>query len=288
MDHHLATSRVIGTLAQLISPAGRPGARMLPLDEMRRAFARFIEYAEALRGDEHVDAERYRRALPFVRELAPVIDHWSLDAVPRTVTLQARRAWDAWFPDEDRTEFWAQTDRDAEAWAARPDKHAPPEPPDGGEVSSHDVELLRMALGQGPAAPANDAGQEEEPRRSDPADRAARMAMAMSSAINVAALLASPRALRKVSPPPEREHLLEHLDALLETLASGRLSLGLTDVASVREAATRLRAACAAWTPGPEAPPEVQQSARDLLAALGLAEPPDGGWDAFQGGRGEG
>ena len=160
MDHHLATSRVISTLAQLISPAGRPGARMLPLAHMQRAFARFIEYAETLHGDEHVDAKRYLSVLPFIRELAPIIDHWPLDAVPRDATLMARRAWDAWFPDGDRTEFWAETDRNAEAWAARTDKGAPPVIEEEGP-SEQDIALLKMAMGQAPMEGAANANDEE-------------------------------------------------------------------------------------------------------------------------------
>lgn len=111
----------------------------------------------------------------------------------------------------------------------------------------------------------------------DPAAKAARMAQTMAGALNVAGLFAAPRVLQAVSRVPSemptREHLLEQLDALASVLAS-------SDV-ETRAIVMRLRAACAEWTPGPEAPIEMQRDARALFAAFGTVEPP-GGWDAFE------
>jgi hypothetical protein len=117
-------------------------------------------------------------------------------------------------------------------------------------------------------------------RDAQTSERAARAAQTMMHTLNLAALLASPRVLQKAATMPT--HVLEHIDTLVEVLSAGGLSSPSADIAATREAAVRLRAACAEWIPGPEAPAEVQQAARALLTALGLTEPP-GGWDAFEG-----
>jgi len=116
-------------------------------------------------------------------------------------------------------------------------------------------------------------------------EQAAHLAQTVMQTINLAALLASPRLLRNATEMPSREHLLEHFDALARVFSTGRVSSSPADVGATPEAALRLRGACAQWTPGPEAPAEVQQAARALLAAFGVNEPP-GGWDAFEGAEG--
>jgi hypothetical protein len=121
---------------------------MLPLDTMQHAFAQFIEYADSLRGDENTDAARHLRALPFIRDLAPLLDKWALDAVPRDVTLAARYAVDAWFPESGGPEFWAQTDRDAERWTTHDGEPVTPSAGAGEDDTNRDEQLLRHALGQ--------------------------------------------------------------------------------------------------------------------------------------------
>ncbi len=103
-------------------------------------------------------------------------------------------------------------------------------------------------------------------------------------AMNLAALLASPRVLRKAPGAPSRDDLLEHIDALIGVFSSEALSSPAANLASGLDAARRLREACAEWTPSFDAPPEVQQAARALLASFGVPEPPEG-WDAFEGGE---
>jgi hypothetical protein len=121
---------------------------------MRSAFAQFIEYAETLVGDENVDALRHQRALPFVRALALLLDDWTLDAVPRNVIIAARAAIDAWFPESGGTEFWSQTDRDAQRSAEHGCK-APALNLDHAEDQPHpDEDLLRQALGLPPGTTA--------------------------------------------------------------------------------------------------------------------------------------
>lgn len=162
MDKDLAITRVLGTLTQLASPAGRPGARMLPLGAMQEAFGRFLEYAEELRGDEHVDAGRHVRAASLVREIAPLLGNWTLDAVPREVTLAARRAIDAWFPENGGAEHWEQTDRDAERWAASAEKGVLSKGDDPDPRASRDEHLLQMA------SSVRQAAEDENPDRREP------------------------------------------------------------------------------------------------------------------------
>jgi len=124
------------------------------------------------------------------------------------------------------------------------------------------------------------------PEASEPAvqvsEQAEHSAQTVMLTINLAALLASPRLLQKATEMPSREHLLEHFDALVRVFSTGRASSPPAGVEATREAALRLRGVCARWTPGPEAPAEVQKAALALLRAFGVDEPP-GGWDAFEG-----
>lgn len=150
MDKHVAISRVLGTLTQLASPAGRPDARQLPIETMRAAFAQFIEYAETVGGDEHVDAPRHQRALPFIRAMAPLLDEWTLDTVPRNVILAARAAMDAWFPENGGPELWSQTDLDAERSAGRECPSGTFNHDPASERPHPDEDLLRKALGLPP------------------------------------------------------------------------------------------------------------------------------------------
>jgi hypothetical protein len=105
--------------------------------------------------------------------------------------------------------------------------------------------------------------------------KAAEMAQALATFLNLAAGLAAPRVWAKVSPWPNRSHLLEHTDAFLSLLTSTGSQEALVAPAA------RLRTHLAAWEPGPQLPPEVQQAARELLSAVGVGEPP-GGWDVFE------
>jgi len=295
MHHDHPTSRVLAILAQLVSPAGRPGARMLPRELMQEAFARFIEYAERLRGDEHIDADRHLRALPFVRELAPILECWPLDAVPREVTLQARRAWDAWWPEKADPAFWDQTDRDAERWAETKDGAD-----EGVDREALDRSFREAAiLGRVCANAANDMAAEQDDaalrlaiaeeanrnaERRSPCMVAADLAGTMAAGLNLAGVLASPRVLARASTMPARDEVLDLLDAFIRT-ASGpgqwRSSEPL-DLGAAKQAGERLRAACAEWTPCAVAPVAVQQAARALLSAFGIPEPPEG-WNAWNG-----
>jgi hypothetical protein len=112
--------------------------------------------------------------------------------------------------------------------------------------------------------------------------KAAQAAQTTMHAMNLAALLASPRVLRKAPSLPSQPHLLECLDALIRLFSSDALSNASTGAEAVHDAARRLRQVCAEWTPSPEAPPEVRQAARALLTSFAVSEPPEG-WDAFDG-----
>ncbi|XXT22051.1 hypothetical protein WME94_10870 [Sorangium sp. So ce429] len=111
---------------------------------------------------------------------------------------------------------------------------------------------------------------------SDASKQAARLAQAVAGAVNIAGALASPRLWAKVTPWPSREHLVEHLDQLLSAFGAE------LDQQKFAAPARRLRALLSAWEPGPEIPADVSEAARELLAALGIEEPP-GGWDAPEG-----
>ncbi|WP_433935469.1 hypothetical protein AB3662_12135 [Sorangium cellulosum] len=111
---------------------------------------------------------------------------------------------------------------------------------------------------------------------SDASKKAARLAQAVAGAVNIAGALASPSLWAKATSWPSREHLVEHLDQLLSAFGA--------ELEAQRFAAPawRLRALLSAWEPGPEVPADISEAARELLAALGIEEPP-GGWDAPEG-----
>jgi hypothetical protein len=124
------------------------------------------------------------------------------------------------------------------------------------------------------AGPPPEAEAAAAPRPYSEASRqAAQLAQALAGAVNVAELLASPSLWAKATSWPSREHLVEHVDQLLSAFG--------TELAQQRFAAParRLRALLSAWEPGPEIPKGISESARELLAALGIEEPP-GGWGA--------
>jgi len=134
--------------------------------------------------------------------------------------------------------------------------------------------IMKSAAGETLIAEATPAWQD---RGEEASKRAAALAQAMCQALNLAGLFASPRILSRITEFPSREHVIEHIDAFAVTLTDS--SAGNTDA---RSATARLRAACASWSPGPEAPVEVQAAARAFLSSFGCPEPP-GGWDAFEG-----
>ena len=108
----------------------------------------------------------------------------------------------------------------------------------------------------------------EQPGDREALDRAgaqmARAAQTVMEGLNLAGILAQPgeRAV-----PLSRQHVLEHLDALLEVLPSLG---GVT--ANHLDAANELRTACAGWEEGRATPAAVQQAARRLLALMGAGE----------------
>ncbi|WP_437624977.1 hypothetical protein [Sorangium sp. So ce1151] len=111
---------------------------------------------------------------------------------------------------------------------------------------------------------------------SEASKQAAQLAQAVAGVVNLAGALASPRAWAKATSWPSREHLVEHVDQLLSAFGAE------LDQQRFAAPARRLRALLSAWDPGPEVPADVSETARALLAALGIEEPP-GGWDAPEG-----
>ncbi|WP_437648851.1 hypothetical protein [Sorangium sp. So ce362] len=103
--------------------------------------------------------------------------------------------------------------------------------------------------------------------------KAAQLAQAVAGAVNIAGALASPSLWAEATSWPSREHMVEHLDQLLSAFGTE------LDQQRFTAPARRLRALLSAWEPGPEIPADISEAARDLLAALGIEEPP-GGWDA--------
>ncbi|WP_438009067.1 hypothetical protein WME89_10400 [Sorangium sp. So ce321] len=110
----------------------------------------------------------------------------------------------------------------------------------------------------------------------DASKKAAQLAQAVAGAVNIAGALASPRLWARATSWPSREHLVEHVDQLLSAFGAE------LDQQRFAAPARRLRALLSAWEPGPEIPTDVSEAARELLAALGIEEPP-GGWDAPEG-----
>lgn len=108
----------------------------------------------------------------------------------------------------------------------------------------------------------------EQPGDREALDRAgaqmARAAQTVMEGLNLAGILAQPG---QQAVPLSREHVLEHLDALLEVLPSLG---GVT--ANHLDAANELRTACAGWEEGRATPAAVQQAARRLLALMGAGE----------------
>ncbi|WP_437757884.1 hypothetical protein [Sorangium sp. So ce1389] len=107
---------------------------------------------------------------------------------------------------------------------------------------------------------------------SEASKKAAQLAQAVAGVVNLAEALALPRAWARATSWPSREHLVEHVDQLLSPFGAE------LDQQRFAAPARRLRALLSAWEPGPEIPADVSEAARDLLAALGIEEPP-GGWD---------
>ncbi|WP_437587333.1 hypothetical protein [Sorangium sp. So ce1000] len=111
----------------------------------------------------------------------------------------------------------------------------------------------------------------------DASKKAAQLAQALAGAVNVADLLASPSLWWvKATSWPSQEHLVEDMDQLLSALGTA------LDEQKFAAPARRLRGLLSAWEPGPEIPADISKAARELLAALGIEEPP-GGWDAPEG-----
>ncbi|KYF74833.1 hypothetical protein BE11_36840 [Sorangium cellulosum] len=110
----------------------------------------------------------------------------------------------------------------------------------------------------------------------DASTKAAQLAQAVAGAVNIAGALVSPSLWARATSWSSREHLIEHVDQLLSAFRAELEQQKFT------APARRLRALLSAWEPGPELPADVSEAARELLAALGIEEPP-GGWDAPEG-----
>ncbi|MGK3996222.1 hypothetical protein [Sorangium sp. So ce1024] len=149
--------------------------------------------------------------------------------------------------------------------------------PGGGWENDDGYEVRAIDRDTDEAEPPPEAEAAGAPRSdSDASVKAARLAQAVAGAVNVAGALASPRSWAKATSWPSREHLVEHADELLSAFGAE------LDQQRFAAPARRLRALLSAWAPGPEVPADVSEAARDLLAALGIEEPP-GGWDAPEG-----
>ncbi|AGP40417.1 hypothetical protein BE04_24175 [Sorangium cellulosum] len=111
---------------------------------------------------------------------------------------------------------------------------------------------------------------------SDASRRAAQLAQAVAGVMNIAGALASPSSWARATSRPSREHLVEHIDQLLSAFG--------TDLEEQKFAAPArtLRALLSAWEPGADVPVDISDAARELLAAMGIQEPPEG-WDALEG-----
>lgn len=146
--------------------------------------------------------------------------------------------------------------------------------PAGGWESDDGYRKRKLDEEQEPPSEPNK--EQEPPSISEASKKAAEMAQALAALLNLAGGLAAPRVWAQVSPQPPRAHLVEHVEAFLSFLA------GTNGQEVVKTPAERLHALLIAWEPGPQPPPELQQTARDLLAAMGVSEPP-GGWETFDG-----
>lgn len=116
--------------------------------------------------------------------------------------------------------------------------------------------------------------------------RTAKAAAVISTFMNLAGMLASPRVWATVSAWPSREHVIEHVDEYLAGIhqAGWADEKGQPPFQNAKAAVQRLRLLCETWNPGPDLPPELSSAARGVLAAFGLPEPVEG-WDAFEGWR---
>ncbi len=112
-------------------------------------------------------------------------------------------------------------------------------------------------------------------------EKTSRLAASTAYFMNLMGLLASPRIVAKTAQWPPREHVLEHADMFL-AFASGAGEATVSsagrpiDLAGILPHARKLRASLETWAPGPAVPPEIQASARALLGAFGISEPPEG------------
>jgi len=123
--------------------------------------------------------------------------------------------------------------------------------------------------------PANDIGSDASPQA-----KAMRFAMTFAGFMDMAAMLASPRVMAKVGtiPESERPKFLTCTDAFLQIIAESNDENWRATRASIE----KLRGLLAAWPPSSHVPPEVQATAREILAALEIPEPAEG-WDRFEG-----
>lgn len=95
--------------------------------------------------------------------------------------------------------------------------------------------------------------------------QAASVAQTIMHAVNLVGVLARPEQL---AGPIPREHVLEHLDALLGVLP--KILPTFCNVGTLTNAAKELRTACANWEDGTSIPPAVQQAALRVLAVMGI------------------
>ena len=222
--------------------------------------------------------------VPSREDLADAIDTYLAvtppEHVDREQALALRAAVTAWQPGSDVPQAICLRVREMLRAGGLP------EPPCGWDNDTGyadvwagvtEIRGSRIVMGGSTQAQPDAAREAEQAARlADDSRRASDLAQSMCQMLNLAAAFASPRVLKQATTFPPRAHVVEHLDGFAATLAGSSV-----DDRS-HAALARLRDACVDWTPGPEAPPEVQQAARFLLSAVGCPEPP-GGWDAFEG-----
>jgi hypothetical protein len=237
----------------------------------------WIAYVD--RGDWYVsrDPEGDRSAL--ARKLRALLDAWTPPDLPAEITEAARALLDAegekkWRLETGRS--WDDTsfgdpDRTIDSCLLWPEGLAEVWPKRG---ATDEEKAERKALRQVQIREWH--AQRALKERSEPPTLRSRR---IAAALDLAELLAWPRAMRQIPEIPSREDVLARWDDLkseIDVASTGKRGKGRRFLAAEPHV-DRLRALCESWTPSAEVPPEIRRAARDLLAAFDTPEPP-GGW----------
>ncbi|XXT17350.1 Uma2 family endonuclease [Sorangium sp. So ce429] len=111
-------------------------------------------------------------------------------------------------------------------------------------------------------------------------DQARALALGLSTALNVAALLAAPRLLAKAMRTQKEAPTGEALSAALENATTAFRSSG--DATGLVASVSELRARLLTWKGRSPAPEPIVEAARGVLRALDIGEPEEG-WDRWEG-----